>query len=242
YRQNVGEPVDNLLREGSNTTGLPVVYISGSGSDTTGSGNIDSPYQTLRYGIARVDKTKYAEINVQQGVFDVSYIVAHDAKIRIKGEAYHICTLTNSVMPDEGMLWLQSGTIMYLMDFTIIPCQTQNHDAPMIEITEGALIRIRKCYFRSNHIDKMPDVTKDFYNSPIIRVERGRGGLYDCLFYKIYTSGGSPIQIAYGIDDMNFDTIDLEARLNASKTQQAATTYQYKTPNKFEMKNCTFKQ
>ncbi|KAA6359937.1 MAG: hypothetical protein EZS28_044536, partial [Streblomastix strix] len=210
--------------------------------DITGSGEIEEPFQSLSYSYARVDKQSLAQILVQSGLFNVSYITLNSAQVLIQGQGYHLSALTNEIMPNEGMFWLQSGVIMHFEDFTLIQSQCKNKEAPMFEVGDGAKIRIQRCNFRSNHIDKMPDVTKDFYNSPIIRIIRGQGGIYDVLFFKIYTSGNSPIQILQGIDDMNWDTTDLTARLDASKAQQAATTYQYKTPNKFEMKNCTFKQ
>ncbi|KAA6379794.1 MAG: hypothetical protein EZS28_024679, partial [Streblomastix strix] len=234
--------VDSLFGVQLTVVNLAVVYVSTSGSDITGSGEIEYPFQSLSHSYARVDKQSLAQILVQNGLFNVSYITLNSAQVLIQGQGYHLSALTNEIMPNEGMFWLQSGVIMHFEDFTLIQSQCINKEAPMFEVGDGAKIRIQRCNFRSNHIDKMPDVTKDFYNSPIIRIIRGQGGIYDVLFYKIYTSGNSPIQILQGIDDMNWDITDLTARLDASKAQQAATTYLYKTPNKFEMKNCTFKQ
>ncbi|KAA6381461.1 MAG: hypothetical protein EZS28_023012, partial [Streblomastix strix] len=237
YRQNSAPNADSLLGEDANRTEPSIVYVSGVGSDSNGTGSIIDPYQTLSYAYGRVDKKDFSQILVQAGIFNTSYVVVDDVKIFIGGLGYHLSTITNEVMPDQGMFWLLSGIIMYLEDFTFIPSQCTSYDSPMFQVETGAIIRIKRCLFRSEFInDVLPDVKTIFYNSPVLVVNGGSGSLTDVFFYAIYSSGGPTIQILLGEDEMDWNTSTLGQRIiDAHNRQQTDKTY--KRMKTFEIKN-----
>ncbi|KAA6401816.1 MAG: hypothetical protein EZS28_002652, partial [Streblomastix strix] len=245
YLQNIGSPADNVLGNGSSITGPSFIYVSGSGSDSNGTGSINSPYQSLPWAYARVDKKVFSQIFVQIGLFDISYIVMNNVKIFIQGAGYALSTLTNKIMKEQGMFWLQSGAVMHLEDFTFIPAQCQSENAPMFEVSEGGLIRIRRCNIRSEFINgQLPDVKTIFFNSPILRVNKGSGSLLDIYIYSIYFSKQSPFQILLGEDDLDWNSSSLPQRLQDSyEYQQSASAITQNTNmKKFEINNITLYQ
>ncbi|KAA6368856.1 MAG: hypothetical protein EZS28_035617, partial [Streblomastix strix] len=148
YRSNTGQPVDSLLGEGANITSPATVYVSGSGSDTTGTGDITNPYQTFSQAYAHVDKRKLAQVLLQTGIFNVSFTLIDDVRIFIQGAGNLLSTITNGVQPEQGMFWLQTDTVLYIEDFEFIPSKCLSFEAPMFEVGKGSIIRLRRCSFR----------------------------------------------------------------------------------------------